>query len=170
MRNALSGAAALQSDERPIASSSVADHDEPVPSVLRAAALVLLLSGILAIASAISGVSSFRPDLEHGLVASFSSPLLRGSIGACGLLMLALAVGVYRRQLWAWRLGFVVLVVMCLISVPQSLESSPFQDSVVVRIIFSAISVAVTIWWGWWWYAQREHFIAQAEHRAGDAA
>jgi hypothetical protein len=75
---------------------SAADSAASVPTVLRVTALVLLFTGVMAVCSAISGVSSWHATSGHAATTRFSSWLLRLAIGAYGLWTLGLAFGVYR--------------------------------------------------------------------------
>jgi hypothetical protein len=136
------------------------DSTSSVPTALRVTALVLLFTGVMGVWSAISGVSSWHATYGHAAVITrFSSRSLRLAIGAYGLLALVLASGVYRRQQWAWRLGLAFFGAAGLISILPIFTSSNFPDSAPVRVIFCTLSLAVTLYWGWWWYAQRVHFI-----------
>ena len=74
-----------------------------------------------------------------------------------------MAFGVYRRKQWAWRLGLVFFGVAGLTSTLQAFTSPQFPDSAVVRAIFCVLSLAVTLYWAWWWYAQRVHFSSGAD-------
>jgi hypothetical protein len=137
-----------------------ADSTPSVPTALRLTALFLLFMGVMGIWSAISGVSSWHASYGHATVVTrFSSRSLRLAIGAYGLLALVLASGVYRRKQWAWRLGLAFFGAAGLLSILPTFTSSNFPDSALLRVIFCAFSLAVTLYWGWWWYAQRVHFI-----------
>ena len=141
-------------------STDSTDSTSSVPTALRVTALFLLFMGVMGIWSAISGVSSWHATYGHAaIITRFSSRSLRLAIGAYGLLALVLASGVYRRKQWAWRLGLAFFGAAGLLSILPTFTSSNFPDSAPVRVIFCALSLAVTLYWGWWWYAQRVHFI-----------
>jgi len=72
--------------------------------------------------------------------------------------MLGLAYGVYRRRRWAWQIGLGLIAAAAVGSIYQMLTSTDFPEGVVFRVIFYVLSLAVTLYWGWWWYAQRIHF------------
>jgi hypothetical protein len=135
------------------------------PTVLRITALFLLVTGVMSIWSAISGISAWHSSPGHTVVTRFTSWPLRQTIGAYGLCMLGLAAGVYRRKQWAWRLGIFLIGASGLTTVFQAFASSQVPGSVIFRLIFCGLAVAVTIYWGRWWYAQRVHFADGANLR-----
>lgn len=133
------------------------------PVVLRITALVLIFVAVMSVWSAVSGISSWHASPgEKPAVTYFSSPSLRLSIGAFGVAIGALAVGVYRRRMWAWWGTLALIVASGLTAVPHVFTDSNFPGSTPIRVIFGIASLAVTFYWGWWWYAQRIHFISDA--------
>ena len=117
----------------------------------------------MAVCSAISGVSSWHATSGHAAATRFSSWLLRLAIGAYGLWTLGLAFGVYRRKQWAWRQGLAFFGAAGLTSVLQAFMSPNFLHDAAFRVILCVLSLAVTLYWGWWWYAQRVHFSSDAD-------
>ena len=77
-----------------------------------------------------------------------------------GITLVALAWGIYRRRLLAWRLGFVVLAFG--MAGPPSFallsDALPRAMPIGVTLLFSALIVLIALIWGCWWYAQRAHF------------
>jgi hypothetical protein len=72
---------------------------------------------------------------------------------------LVLAVGVWRRQPWAWWAGFLALgmaVVTSLLAVPAFAQSSAPP---IILVVFGAGLLVVVLSWGAWWYGQRKHFL-----------
>jgi hypothetical protein len=158
IRTALGAPMAVQASELSARTASTPHSVSPLPTVLRVTAPLLLFMGVMGVWSAISGISSWHAGSGHMTITHFSSWPLRLAIGAYGFWMLGLAFGVYRRRQWAWRLGLAFFGAAGLTSILQAFTSSQFPDSAVVRAIFCVSSLAVTLYWGWWWYAQRVHF------------
>jgi hypothetical protein len=129
------------------------------PTVLRVTALVLFLSGLACVLGAAAGVSSWHVNFEgHAAVTHFSSSTSRLVIGACGLVMGVLSIGVYRSRPWAWSGMLVFIVASGVLAIPQVFLDPHFPDISGLRAIFGVLMLAVTAYWGWWWYAQRVHF------------
>ena len=143
--------------------ASSAYSTSSVPTVLRVTALVLLFMGVMGVCSAISGVSSWHASSGYATITHYSSWPLRLAIGAYALWTLGLAFGVYRRKQWAWRLGLLFFGAAGLTSILQAFAAPQFPDSAIVRAVFCVLSLAVTLYWGWWWYAQRTHFSSEAD-------
>jgi hypothetical protein len=164
IRTALGTPVIAQAPEPSALIPSMADSTSSVPPVLRVTALVLLFLGVMSVWSAISGVSSWHATSGHAAVITrFGSRSLRLAIGAYGLLMIGLALGVYGRKQWAWWLGLALFVAAGLIVILQAFTSRDIPDSAAVRAIFCVLSLAITLYWGWWWYAQRVHFSSDAD-------
>jgi hypothetical protein len=168
IRTALGTPVIAQAPEPSALIPSMPDSTSSVPTVLRVTALVLLFVGVMSIWSAISGVSSWHATSRHAAVITrFASRSLRLAIGAYGFLTIGLALGVYRRKQWAWRMGLALFVAAGLIVILQAFTSrdmpGAMPDSAAVRALFCVLSLAVTLYWGWWWYAQRIHFSSDAD-------
>jgi len=162
IRTALGAPVVGQASELSAPTPSAAHSVSSLPTVLRVTVLVLLVVGAMEFWSTISGISSWHSSPGHTVITRFSSWPLRLGTGVYGLCTLGLALGVYRRKQWAWRLGFAFFGVAGLTSIVQAFTSALFPDSAVVRAIFSMLLLAVTLYWGWWWYAQRIHFSVRA--------
>jgi len=158
IRGALGTSPVPQASDLSPQTASTPNSSSALPTALRLAAIFLLLMGVMCIGSAISGISSWRGSPGRTATTHFFSQGLRVTIGAYGLYMLGLAFGVYRRKRWAWLLGLVLIGASGLTTILQAFTSSQFPDSAVVRVIFSGASLAVMLYWGWWWFAQRIHF------------
>lgn len=48
-------------------------------------------------------------------------------------------------------------------AIPQVFFDSDFPDIRGFRVIFGVLMLAVTAYWGWWWYAQRVHFKSDTD-------
>ena len=105
------------------------------------------------IRSALSGegapVGSIRPP-RHERLCRWAA--VQGGVLA------VMAVGAWRRRLFAWRLGFLVFALMWIETLFQGLADQylnvPLGIAAVV-LIGSALVLGV---WAWWWRAQRVHF------------
>jgi hypothetical protein len=121
------------------------------PVVLKVAAGFLAISGLL---SLLSGVfSAFMPPGIRPL------SLLPGAVGEIlGLGSIVFSVGVWNRRLWGWWGGVCVLAGSLLTSW-FALPGGPAQGQpFALRAVFSAFVAVITVFWAYWWYAQRRHF------------
>jgi hypothetical protein len=76
-----------------------------------------------------------------------------------GAVLLFIAYGAFRRELFAWRLGFAFLCLAWLQSALEPLrERAQSKLPMWGEIAFLFASLVITAMWGWWWYAQREHW------------
>jgi len=158
IRSALGAQPAIVGTPVNAAPISLIQATPAIPMVLRVTALILVFSGAMGIWSAASGISSWQAGPGRSVITHFSSGFLRLGIGAYGFAMLGLAYGVYRRRRWAWQIGLGLIAAAAVGSIYQMLTSTDFPEGVVFRVIFCVLSLAVTLYWGWWWYAQRIHF------------
>jgi hypothetical protein len=76
-----------------------------------------------------------------------------------GVLLLACAYGIYRRFLFAWWAGFVVLLLGQIYSMIDLLTRHDLGNARLPSMFFGLISIVIAIIWGRWWYAQRVHFL-----------
>ena len=146
---------ALQAPAPPgAASTSMAFSEQGTPMVLRVAA------GVLALAGVVNLVSVYGNWMPKGPVASqFGEPFLRTSIGILSVVMIGLAIGIYRRKLLAWRLGLAFLAATAVVSLLQIFLFTAFPEPLGVRIGESVAMLVVFGVWTRWWYAQRIHFL-----------
>lgn len=126
------------------------------PIALNVAPACLLLMGLASLLAAATGISSYQATPGHVTITHLLSWAARAATGIYALVTIFLAVGIYRREKWAWRLGLAYLGVAWLYS--ASAMSSFSQIPVVLRVVFFVLSLAVGVYWGLWWYAQRVHF------------
>jgi hypothetical protein len=169
IQTALDAPAVVRGSE-PSTQAATPRRASSLPTVLRVTALVLALIGAIGVLSCVSGISSWHAGLgQHPVVTHFSSWQARLASGAYGFLTWGLAFGVYRRKQWAWRLGLVFLGAAGLLTILRSLALPEFSGSAVARPVFCVISLAITLYWGWWWYAQRVHFSSDTDSLAETA-
>jgi hypothetical protein len=140
---------------RPPDSAPVQQGAGSTPLVLRLSALFFALAGAVNVASA------FFPmhDAVKGVFPWGTHPELPVVYGLC---LLALAAGVYRRQMWAWLLGLLFFGLTCVLSV---VEAYGFDQEAPLPVrVFSGVAMpAVALVWTRWWYAQRRHFVREAD-------
>jgi hypothetical protein len=128
------------------------------PTVLRVIAGVVALMGVFGLTMAILGTESMQWSSKGATSRDLWTVPPRLLAGANAIVLLALALGVYRRKLLAWRLGLVYIGVAWCVSIAQLFVVGTFPAPPVIRIIFSGLSLVVVAYWGRWWYAQRVHF------------
>jgi len=75
-----------------------------------------------------------------------------------GLMFWACAYGIYRRYLFAWWAGLVVLLLGQAYSVVDLLTREDLGNTRMPGILFGVVSIIVFGLLGRWWYAQRVHF------------
>jgi hypothetical protein len=130
---------------------------EAVPTTLKAVSILMAVSGGFQLAG------HFLPghvaDGDKGPWPAIPmSPLGNWTI-ALGAALVVLSVGVWRRQPWAWWAGFLVLGLSWLSFLFALHSQVGLGPPIAFQIIFAAIAFVITGIWGWWWYAQRKHFL-----------
>lgn len=152
----IQGALAVPEHEPQDASAAVplAESNGP-PLVLRIVALLLLVLGALSIWQAASSWPTAPRDISAAPLSWWKG----GVAGFFGGWLLILALGVYRRQLWAWRQA---LVLMALEGVLAVFVANERDHGLANQVVSSVMSLLVIFIWGWWWYAQRVHFVSDA--------
>jgi len=75
-----------------------------------------------------------------------------------GVMLLACAYGIYRRYLFAWWAGFVVLLLGQAYSLVDLLTREDLGNTRMPGILFGVGSLFVATLFGRWWYAQRVNF------------
>ncbi len=145
---------ALQAPSSPgVGPASVAPSEAGTPMVLKLTAGFLFLAGVVNLASV------YGHRMPKGPIASqFGEPFLATSIGVMSVVMIGLAVGIYRRKLLAWRLGLAFLAGSAAVSL---FLFSSFPPPLGLRIGESVAMLVVFAFWIRWWYAQRIHFVEE---------
>jgi hypothetical protein len=128
------------------------------PKVILAVSAVLFLSGLMSLISAIAGVQAYRGHPGGAIVTHYADTWLRYAVGANGVVMLALAMGIYRQHIMAWRMGFVVLIGGGCLQTLAFLTRDDLGNARILAIVFGVLCAVVIAVWGRWWYAQRVHF------------
>ena len=128
------------------------------PAFILVVALLLAISGVMGLVSAITGIQTYRSDLQHTVIMHYARGTLRYVAAAYGLVMLGLAWGVYRRSLLAWRLCFGPLGGSWLYSLFELLMRADLGNARIPAMAFFVVSIVIVLIWGRWWYAQRVHF------------
>lgn len=128
------------------------------PKVILIVSGVVFLLGLMGLISAITGVQSYQGYPGGAIVTRYADIWLRYAAAAYGAVMLALAIGIYRQHLIAWRMGFVVLIGGGGLQALALLTRDDLGNARIPAIVFCALSTVIIAVWGRWWYAQRVHF------------
>ena len=95
--------------------------------------------------------------------------LSRVYIGAWGTLLVAMALGIYRRLLSAWYTGFVVIalsgIAIVFTVIPSIIAQEAKSPKWLVVVVVVAIILGfggVFLHWGRWWSRQRSYFGGNA--------
>jgi hypothetical protein len=163
LSNVISTALGTPKDEGPLAAAITIDPvlsgQAQTPSVLRKIAGILALIGIVNLVIAYLGPEALNPA-HWGAPGGDRSPA-PNLIAAHGIFLMLLAVGVYRRKLMAWKLGFAYLAVSWCVTVWQIFGNYGFAalpENVWFKVIFSVVALLVVVMWGLWWYGLKSHF------------
>ena len=129
------------------------------PTVVWLAASILGLMGAMNLGASVLGISS-AARVSLRLPSTHWSGAFRYAAAAEGLLLLAIAAGVFMRSRVAWRAGFLMIMSGWAYSVASLfLMDAAMAPPSAMRIIFVAFGLLVAAWWGRWWYLQRVHFV-----------
>jgi hypothetical protein len=157
IRGALCAQAGAQGTRGNTVDPSAGSSDRP-SMVIALVTAALALMGVVSLVGAILGIQSVHARPDDVGVAFFSNGVSRFASAAFGAAMLALAAGVYRRRLLAWRAGFGLLAGGWVYSVAEILVVNRAHVDYRAAIIFCIAGLFVTIVWIRWWYAQRIQF------------
>lgn len=145
IRNALGSPAPLEAQ----IDTTVVDQGA-LPVTLRVMSALLAFAGGADLLLAAVGIPRIVSPARPAALASADVAL--------GVALLALAFGVYRRQVLAWRLGLGFLVLGTLCALASLWLGLPMPLPPVVRTVQGAVFLVVFVLWARWWYAQRVHF------------
>lgn len=119
---------------------------------------LFVLFGLLGIVSAITGIQTYRGGPAGSVITHYANETLRMVIGTCSVAMFGIAYGIYRRMLFAWWCGFVLLAGNMLYSIVSLLVRTDLGNARAPVLVFGGLSVVIGVFWGRWWYGQRNHF------------
>lgn len=133
---------------------------------MKKAIAVLVLLGGMSVVSAISGISSVSTSTSVGTSVALHPDLLSQLLaGTWGVLLLALAFGIYRRLLLAWHAGWALLIIcfvgLIVVAFPVILASEPRPPTWFLAFSLTFVvlgSVGAMLYWGRWWNRQRSYF------------
>jgi hypothetical protein len=128
------------------------------PTVIVIVTAVLAFQGLMLCASAITDIQPSLGDPSGLVFTHYSDDRLRYLSVIFGAVMLPLAFGVYRQRMFAWRMGFLVLLGGMAIQTLGLFSRDDLGDARNQTMIFCIASLVITIVWACWWYAQRVHF------------
>ncbi len=129
---------------------------EVVPMTLKAAAIFLAASGVMAVVSGL--ITPQLPSVPTSAGAAPPLPPLGHWPLVYAAIVFALALGVWRRRPWAWWGFFVLLAASACWTVYAMQASANVGPPLGVGIIFAVMCCVVMVFWGRWWYGQRKHF------------
>lgn len=110
------------------------------------AAVVVGLLGLGNVLSPMLCVGDCRPN-----------PMLLDALAVIGgVCLLAIAYGMWKRLLWAWYLGFLVIVLGAVYFVAHAATLSP--GSSISLSIAGAMAAVVAVGLSFWWYQWRNQF------------
>jgi hypothetical protein len=123
--------------------------------------------GVLALASAISGISQFRAELGRETSISMHPNLLSRAFAAGeGIVLLVIAWAIYRRKAWIWRSLFYFFGVAWLYSViaiyfqmAQQYPAQPQSQTLIFAGVVGLLIALVGGYWGYQWYKQKAYFF-----------
>jgi hypothetical protein len=128
-----------------------------VPMTLKAAAIFLAASGVMAVFSGL--IMPQLPSIPTSAGAAPPFPPLGHWPFVYAAIVLGLALGVWRRQPWAWWGFFILLGASVCWSMYAMQAIANVGPPLGMRIVFGVMCCVVTVVWGRWWYGQRKHFI-----------
>jgi hypothetical protein len=111
----------------------------------------------------------FVPGTQRALGLAAHPPHILWALSAIDTaVLLFIAYGAFRRELFAWRLGFVFLGLACLQSVLEPLwERSQPKFPLWGEIALILGSLLVTAVWTSWWYTRREYWQREGDESQG---
>jgi hypothetical protein len=153
---------ALESPGAPGATRDMTPAVDPavVPMTLKAAAIFLAASAGMAVFSGL--IMPRLPTVPPGAARPGAAPPFQPT-GQWSLVyataVLALALGIWRRQPWAWRGFFIMLGASTCWSLYAMQAIGDVGLPLAMRMVFGLMCCLVVVLWGRWWYGQRRHFI-----------
>jgi hypothetical protein len=133
-----------------------------VPITLKAAAIFLAVSGVMALFSGLIVPQLPTIPTSAGGAMPFSPTGQWPFVYAATVL--TLAMGVWRRQPWAWWGFFILLGASACGSMYAMQAMGNVGPPWAMRLVFGVMSAVVTLLWGCWWYGQRKYFIEPTPH------
>lgn len=89
------------------------------------------------------------------------SPAMIGLCFLSGSLLIVQAVAIWKRQPFAWQLGFATIALSAgtfVVQVWQEPALNTASDQAIERAIGVIGGLAVSAYWSWLWYRQRDYF------------
>jgi hypothetical protein len=153
INNALLGPAALPTPDMRAKSSKTGPQ-----KFILVVTSVLALGGLIACALAIANIQSYSSGPTGSVVTHYADTRSRYLVAGYGVAMLALSFGIYRRQLLAWRFGFVFVLGSGALQVFEVLSGDEIGHDRIGEIAFCIFAIVVAAVWSRWWHAQRDRF------------
>jgi hypothetical protein len=130
---------------------------QPLPMTLKVASILLAGSGAMSLLFIVLG-----PQLlanSAGQEETFSPPPFGQWNFIYATLLILLSIGVWRRRPWAWWCGFAVVGTFVWGPLAAMHAHVGVGVPLAIQVIFGVFSLVVAAAWGWWWHAQRKHFV-----------
>ena len=118
---------------------------------------VFCLFGVMCFVGALRGMGAGVVHAGGALIERYPQAVRLGAV-VNGLMFWACAYGIYRRYLFAWWAGFVVLLLGQAYSLVDLLTRDVLGNTRMPGILFGVVSLFIATLFGRWWYAQRVHF------------
>jgi hypothetical protein len=118
---------------------------------------VFCLFGVMSLVGLLQGTGVGGIHSGGSLAVRFPDAV-RIAVAVSGVLLLACAYGIHRRNLFAWWTGFAVLLLGQAYSLVDLLTREDLGNARVPSLLFGLMSIVVAGIWGRWWYARRVHF------------
>lgn len=146
----------------PVSAETASALPAPSPSDARPRFILIVtgvfcLFGVMCFVGALQRMGAGGISAGGGLIERYPEAV-RGAAVVNGVMLLACAYGIYRRSLFAWWTGFVVLLLGQAYSWVDFLIREDLGNAHMPAMLFGVGSVIVASLWGRWWYAQRVHF------------
>lgn len=156
IRTALSNQVAIAS--KVLSSGELRSSPKRPPTVIAIVTAVLAFQGLMLCVSAITDIQPSQDGPSGSVLMHYADVRLRYLSIIYGAITLALAFGVYRQRMFAWRMGFLVLFGGAAIQMLGLLARDDLGNARVPSLIFCIFSLVIILALGRWWYAQRVHF------------
>jgi hypothetical protein len=128
---------------------------------------ILIVTGVFCLFGVMCFVGALQGMGANGIHAGGSLGRYPGAVRVAatinGLLLLTCAYGIYRRYLFAWCAGFVVLLLGQFYSLVDLMTREDLGNVHMPTMFFGIGSIIVASIWGRWWYAQRVHFLPKKD-------
>lgn|ERR1700719_759328 len=133
---------------------------------MRVLMALLILSCVLCIVSAITGIQAFEADSRTGTVITYWHGYGRFYAIAGAFVSAVSFYGVYRRSPLAWKLGWLFLFAGAANFIAEAWLGLIHQSYGWIGAVAATLAaVGVTVYWGFWWRKQKPYFIGYGDQQ-----